>query len=109
MNINTNEKIEAIAAKAAETLRELICESADDIIAAIAEAATQAQEKFEETGDEQPLKVVPRNAIKLDLVGNRQVSKLSWTVSHTREKDEPLPDPENPELPLDQTGKGRKK
>jgi len=102
MNIDTNEKMEAIATKAGGTCKELICENATEIIDAIAKAAQQAQDKREETGEDQALKVSLRYTIKLDLVADEQTGTLAWTVAHKAEKVERLPDPDAPELALEE-------
>lgn len=81
----SNSKLEAIAAKAAESLRALMAEGEKDIQDAIMDAAD---------GE----KIRLSFAIVLDMEKNKQLHSLAWSVKHRLDEEIEIPDPDQPEL-----------
>ena len=92
-------KIEAIANKSAEQLRTLIIEQENDITEAIAHIYQAAQDKEQDTGTPQKVKVTLNHTIVLDMSENTQTDRLSYSVAHKAELSSTIPDPDSPELP----------
>ena len=88
-----NDKLQAIAAKAAEDLLGLIADGDEKIRAAWSEAECQAA--LEETKPKFSLAF----KITLDLDKNTMDSDLSWSTKHHLGVTSKLPDPTQPELP----------
>ncbi len=90
------EKIEAIATRSARNLKRLIVEMQDDIAAAASAAAEQA-----EIDEKESVKITLSHSIVLDLSKNTQEDKLGVSVKRTSSLVGFMPDPNQPELPLD--------
>lgn len=90
------EVLELIADQSANRLKELIIESADEIAEACHQAAEQAQEEESDS-----IKIKLAHTITLDLGKNRQTDGLAWSVRHKREVSGAIPDPDQPELSLE--------
>lgn len=90
------EKIEAIAAHSARNLKRLIIEMQDDISAAASAAAEQA-----EIDEKESVKITLSHSIVLDLSKNIQEDKLGVSVKRSAAITGFMPDPNQPELPLD--------
>lgn len=92
-----NPKLEAIAAKAAEDLVGLVRDGEEKILAAWTEAEVQAQ--LEDTKPKFKLSV----GITLDLDKDTMDTDLSWSVKHHLSVSSTIPDPSQPDLPMDDT------
>ena len=92
-----NEKLQAIAARAAEDLVSLIRDGDEKIRAAWSEAEQQA------ALEESKPKFCLAFKITLDLDKNTMDSALSWSTKHHLGVTSKLPDPAQPELPMEGT------
>lgn len=92
----TTTKIEAIAERSAESLKGLFLDMAEDIEAAIHAATTQAEEDEKDS-----IKLTLSHSIVLDLGKNIQEDKLSVSVKHSKSAAGFIPDPQQPELDLE--------
>ena len=89
-----NVRLEAISKDAAHNLAHLIRENEEEILKAWVEIAKESQ--LQE--DKPKLKL--GYAIVLDLDKNKSLHKLSWTITHSREVESEIPDPNQPKLPI---------
>lgn len=89
------DKINAIAAKSADNLKHLFAEGTDAIAQAIAAAAEEAEHQGKES-----VVITLGHQIKLDLGKDSQTDTLSWSVKHKLDACSQIPDPNQPELPM---------
>jgi hypothetical protein len=104
--MSTNPKLEAIGVKAAELFQASMREAANDILQAWDVAVEEAQ-----ANDKNPILAVGFT-LKLDLGSNRLETALGFSVRRKFECSAEIPDPNQPDLPLEgskvsiQTGDG---
>jgi hypothetical protein len=103
MSNDQQSKIEAIGKVSAIHLVELLSEHSDDIQEAIHHAYIQAQEKTEDTGKETDVKLVLTHKISIDFSLNEQKDSIHWNVAHKGEIKSTMHDPNQPELPMDES------
>lgn len=92
-----NAKLQAIAAKAASDLIGLVHDGEEKIQSAWTEALVQAQ--LEDTKPKFKLSV----GITLDLDKDTMDTDLSWSTKHRLSVSAKIPDPTQPDLPMDDT------
>lgn len=92
-----NEKLSAIAAKAADDLRQLVKEGNEKIL----EAWTAAEEQA--VLDDGKPKFKLNFGITLDLDKDTMETDLSWSVKHHLSVSSQIPDPNQAELPIEET------
>ena len=92
-----SKKLEAIAARAAEDLPAFISEAEEEILKAWASVIEQADL------DEGKPKLKLSFAISLDLEKFTMDTTLSFGVTRKLSRSGPMPDPTQPELPIDDT------
>jgi ABC-type branched-subunit amino acid transport system ATPase component len=88
-------QLRAVAMTAAENLVKLIEENADEILSDIQAVSEEAQ-------NQEADKIIfsLNHTIKLNLTAKAMVESLSWNVRKKLETAFALPDPEQPELPI---------
>lgn len=89
-----NERLETIAAKAAEDLPLLITEAEDNILDAMSKAAAESQL------NETPVKFRLSYTITLDMEKSTQENKLAWSVRHCLSHTTQIEDPQQEKLKL---------
>lgn len=90
-----NPKLRAIATAFALDVPQLIHDAEDEILEAWTQAEAEAQ--LNETNAKFGLCF----AISLDLEKDKMETKLSFSVRHSRSIDRSIPDPNQPELPVE--------
>jgi len=92
----SNERMEAFNDTIVDQVRELLFERQDDILKSWHENIEEAQEAEK---DFPPLKL--SIAVSVDLDGNAIETQVSFTTKYTSKLQSRLPDPDQPELPMD--------
>ncbi len=92
----SNERMEAFNETIVDQVRELLSERQDDILKSWHENIEEAQEAEK---DFPPLKL--SIAVTVDLEGNAIESQVSFTTKYTSKIQARLPDPNQPELPME--------
>ena len=92
----SNERMEAFTDTIIDQVRELLSERQDDILKSWHENIEEAQEAEK---DFPPLKL--SIAVSVDLDANAIESQVSFTTKYTSKLKASLPDPNQPELPME--------
>jgi hypothetical protein len=90
------DKLEAVAKRSAKNLQILIGELADEINDAIQAATEVAHDEGKDS-----IKITLSHSIVLDLGDDEQEDSLAVSVRHKAKLKSTMPDPHQPELPLD--------